>query len=471
MSAPSGRLGASGEPGSPGSPVVVCTIAGRRCALPLDAVEAIARPPALTRIPHAGPALLGAASLGGRIMPVVDPAGLLDQGGGGRRYDGSGEIVRLRAGAGSVGIWVDRVERLAAGNAAADAFDAAPIDPERLLACAVAPPCLGSGQRPLGDPVQRVLAEPAPPAAAFILVEAAGQPLRLRREEVLELVAAVPWTPLPRSPPGLLGVALLHGAAVPALSLAALLGLRASGPAEAFALVAVGGRRALLAVDRVRGLRFRRGAPTRRWAAAADDSTETEGEPVDVAALFSEEVRRIVLGFSPVERGRGGAAPSAAAPAVEHLAFSVAGQDCAVPAARVERVVGPQRSIALPRPAHCDGGPHRGSPRWIEAAIELAGQVVPVAALRSRLLAAGAGTIGSARPDPGAAPAAYVVLRGAGGLAAVGVDRIARLVRLDPASFAPPPPGDGDAPIAAIARQPDGGILRVIAPERLWGEG
>jgi len=78
---------------------VVFTLAGARFAIPIDAVELIAAPPALCRVPHAPAALLGAGNLGGQILPILDPTPLLDGEWPERRYDGRGEVLRVAAGA------------------------------------------------------------------------------------------------------------------------------------------------------------------------------------------------------------------------------------------------------------------------------------------------------------------------------------------------------------------------------------
>lgn len=420
---------------------IVFSLAGDRFALPIDAVEGVASPPPLARVPHAAPALLGAGHLGGRIVPIIDLAHLLDRGRGVDRYDGRGEVLRLRVGGGSIGLWVDKVERVIGGRGEPEAFDrdgVQPIDLAVLLADRLDPPGLAAvAQSVLGEVAHTIAETPTrTPAPAFIVVEAGGKPVSLPRETVQELVPAVAWTPVPRAPDGLLGVGLLRGTALPLLSLATLLGLPDRADPGGFVMVDVGGRRALLAVDRIVGLRFR---------SAQDEAAE----PIDVAAAIPGGLRRIVLGFSP-EAAVVEPDDAMSGEAGTYLAFTVAGLECAVSAECVDRIVGPQPLIRLPRAAAGNGAP--------KGAIELRAQILPVAALRSGL---------GLSPVPDPAPQAYIIISDAGGLGAIGVEQAKQLVRLHPAEIVPSPAGEPGV-VAGVVARPDGGLLRVIAAERLW---
>lgn len=420
---------------------IVFSLAGEHFSLPIDAVEGVASPPPLARIPHTAPALLGAGHLAGRIVPIIDFARLLGRERGADRYDGHGEVLRLRVAGGSIGLWVDKVERVIGIPGELEAFDGdgvQPIDLGTLLADCLDPPGLTAvPQAFLGEVAHAVAETPTrTPAPTFIVVEAGGRPVSLPREAVQELVQAVAWTPVPRAPEGFLGVGLLRGAALPLLSLAVLLGRHDGANPGGFVMVAVGGRNALLAVDRIVGLRFR---------SAEDDAAE----PIDVAAVIPDELRRIVLGFSPqASEVRPDDAMSGETDA--YLAFTVAGLDCAVAAECVDHIVGPQPLIRLPRTAAGNA--------TLEGAIELRGQILPVAALRSVLGLA---------PVPAAESQAYVILRDGGGLGAIGVEQAKQLVRLHPSEIVPAPPGESGA-VAGVVARPDGGLLRIIAANRLW---
>ena len=114
--------------------------------------------------------------------------------------------------------------------------------------------------------------------------------------------------------------------------------------------------------------------------------------------------------------------------AAAYLAFTVAGLEFAVPAECVHRIVGRQPLIRLPRAAADADGRTRLPP--LESAIELRGQILPVAGLRSRLGVA---------PVPGQEPQAYVVLRDADGLGAIGIDQARQLIRVRRSDIVPTP--------------------------------
>lgn len=473
-------------PHSSGSSWLIFTAAGEQFAMPMAIVETVIAPPPLTAVPHAPAALLGAANLGGQIVPIVDLARLL-----GRRrppgsYDGSGEIVRLRSSGGGVGAWIDRVERVVLvdpehavavdGNApsARDLLDDFSninlIDPTPLIAAGLAPPLLAvESQAPLGvvpDEVHR--SSLSPDGAAYILIDVCGKAIQLDRDAIIELLDAVPWTRLPRSPKGLLGIGVLRGSALPILSLAALLDLPEAGMPGGFALADIDGHRMLLALDRVVGLRFQN-----------PDGIPADGETIDLAAIIPAALYGAIAGFR-----HGNAAASdedAAEERLVYLAFSVAGQDFAVPIASVDRIVGPQPLIRLPCAANDDDFLAQTA-----AAIELRGRIVPVAALHHRLgldapdhcgTAAGTGAEGAGAVGAGAVdgePSAYVILSGRDGLSAIGVDRVKQIVALHPADIATPAIG-GDL-IEGVAFVADGSthdrtLLRLIRPSRLWSRG
>jgi chemotaxis signal transduction protein len=286
---------------------VAFTLAGARFAIPIDAVDLIASPPALCRIPHAPPALLGAGNLGGQILPILDPAPLLDGERPERRYDGRGEVLRLAAGGGRVGMWVDRVEALIGGEPTPDAICAGNIadgegrvtllDPAALAAAALAPPALGIGtQGALGDVAEMVLPSATRTVAeAFFLVEVAGERIRLARDCVVEFVASVPWTRVPRAPRGVLGIGVLRGAAYAVLSLAALLGLPEPAEPGKFAVVAIDQQRIFLAIDRVLGL-----------------EPGVTGAAIDLNTLMPDELRHIVQSFPRPEESVRRVRPSSA---------------------------------------------------------------------------------------------------------------------------------------------------------------
>jgi purine-binding chemotaxis protein CheW len=432
----------------------IFTLAGGRFGVPIDAVELIAAPPPLCRVPHAPPALLGAGNLGGQILPVLDPAPLLDGELPQRRYDGHGEVLRLSAGGGRVGLWIDRVEAVIGGEAkslttpapdtiyaghiADGAGNVTLLDPVALAAAALVPPVLGLGTPgALGDSAEMVLPGALRTAAeSCLLVEVAGERFPLAQDCVVEIVRMVPSIRVPRAPRGLLGIGVLRGAALPVVSLAALLDLPEPAEPGSLAVVAVDRQRILLAVDRILGLE--------------PDATD---EPIDLNAVMPDQIRNIVLSFPQDEAGVSSSPIEQRNGAVPHLAFSLGGQDFALPIGTVERVLGRQPLIALPVRQNGVGGEAQ-----IAAAIELRGQIVPVAALHTRLGLA----------IDGAQPGAFAILRGDEGLYAIAADRVDRLVALSPDDITPQP-GENELIAGVAAPRGDRGMLRVLAPERLWG--
>ena len=453
MSEPTGHR-PDPAPDAAGAGWIAFSLADQRFRLPMASVEAVDTPPPLTRVPHATSALLGAGNFAGRIVPVLDLGMLLDRPPGRRAYDGGGEILRLRTPAGNVGLWVDRVERLTHADAAAPTpHGAALLDPARLLATALTPADLapsdfGDGTpAPLGDVADQVLpAATAATSEAFIIVEVAGRTFHLPHDTVVELVAALPWTQLPRAPAGLLGVGVLRGVALPVLSPPSSPARPGEGAPAGFVVIEIAGRRAALAVDRIVGLR----------------SGDAPGAlpSSDFGATISEEIRRIVQRFPAIANARPAAVATGAGPAVEYLAFTVAGQDFAVPIASIDRVIAAQPLIALPRPV----SPQDDAASRIIGVIEVAGQMVPVATLGSWEAQHAATADGE--PPVSAARSAYVILDGPDGRGAIGVDRIDRVVRLRLDELATPPAGHDW--IEAIATRGNGEFLRIIATARLW---
>jgi purine-binding chemotaxis protein CheW len=439
-------------------PSVVFTLAGVRLRLPVKKVELITVPPAVTPVPHAPATLLGAGQVGGQIVPIVDPAPLLHSLQAWRRYDGSGQIVRVRSDGGRFGIWVDKVEAVTGGaqtpggpdaDAADLAADAPLLDIGGLAATGLTPPALGLA----AGKAEAESAIPAPPASrtaavgSYFVFEVAGRRFELAAEHVQQLVETVAWTRFPRAPRGIRGVAVLRGAALPIVSLAMLLGLPEAGEGGRFVVVAIDGHPLLLAVDRVLGLRVhRRGNGDR---SSEEGRSAGEGELHDLAEAMPDEIRRIVGGF----------AASAAATdeptqqnGAQYLAISLAGEQFAVPITAVERVVGPRPIFALPQApdAAIDGAPP------IAGAIEFFGRIVPVLTLEGRLgLRTGA-----------AAPGAFMIVRGS---CAIAVDRIVRLVSLRPEEITPQP--DENSILTGLAA-PGGGpdLLPILAPGRLWAD-
>ena len=73
----------------------------------------------------------------------------------------------------------------------------------------------------------------------------------------------------------------------------------------------------------------------------------------------------------------------------------------------------------------------------------------------------------TAAEQPPCEPQAYVILRGAQGLGAIGGDQARRLVELRPEEIVPAPADDRTV-VAGVAALGEGRLLRIIAADRLW---
>jgi len=438
---------------------VLFALSGKRYAIPLAAVEAIMPPPSLCRVPHAPSSLLGAGNLGGQVLPIIDLAAIFPGTRWRRRYDGGGEVLRVRAAGGSVGLWIDRVERLVGpGTPGTEAVTM--IDPEPLVRAGMTAPNLASELRhPLGDASEIMARTTAPTATSgYFLVEAAGENVRLAREAVLEFIDTPPWTPIPGAPAPLLGVGIVRGDALPMLSLAALLDLPESGPPGNFAVVALAdGCRLLLGFNRVIGLRSQRQRRGRRMDDRVSDTLAgavEDGRTFDPATEIPKQLRRIVSGFATSKATARQTDTLGPSGTTQYLAFVVGEQHHALPVEAIDRVVSARKLVTLPR--HSGG---KGTMRdAITGALELRGQLVPVA----RLQAAAEEEKAATSSEPGV----YVVLRGAAGLMAIGADRVERLVMLRPDQISPTPARDDM--IAGVALLDEAGdFLRILAPDRV----
>lgn len=431
---------------APGQDVIVFALARDRLGLSIGDVESISPPPPLRKIPHAGPALLGAGNLGGQIIPVLDLSLLLGTAvSTDRSYDGRGEIIRVRSRQGSIGLWVDRVERLAQASIA-ESGELEILDPAALLKDCLTPPSLGVASTAAIEPAEAAFAEENANAVsgatqnpfgdgqhAWVLVEIAGVEMAMRRADVAELLETVRWTPVPGSPPGLLGVAVLRRDALPVVSLS-----HAAAAPASFARIHCGGP-ALLALDRINGLRG--------------------GDPgnarlIELETAIPSELQAIIAAFAPFEEATGETWTASQGSVVQYLSFRLGGQQFALPAACIERVVEASPLIPLPRLSGV-----REELARTAGAIEIRGQIVPVAATRPRL--------GLPSEGPDHAPAAYAVIRTANGLGAVEIDEVGALAALPPGQILPPPPET--ELLAGIARVAGSEPLRLIAPEQLWG--
>ncbi|WP_242342427.1 chemotaxis protein CheW [Anaeromyxobacter terrae] len=95
--------------------------------------------------------------------------------------------------------------------------------------------------------------EPEGKRESVLLVRAGGRACAIPLSHVIETLRPLPTTPCAGLPPFVLGAAVVRGAAVPVVELAAFLGAAAAATRR-FVLVRCGDRPAALAVDAVSGV-------------------------------------------------------------------------------------------------------------------------------------------------------------------------------------------------------------------------
>ncbi|WP_298958352.1 chemotaxis protein CheW [uncultured Methylobacterium sp.] len=404
-----------------------------RFALPAAAVIEVLRPPPLTRLPGAAPALAGLANRRGAALPVLDwrhPDRARDP--------APARVVVVQAGE-PVGLSVDAV----AGLVAADGLDApgpgdgpaaigrlpgAPVlDPGRLVAGAV-PPAL----RPAGP-----IAAPAPPvppragpgrAAPLLAVRVAGRPYAVPLARVAGLLARPA------------GAAVWRGRPLPVVSLAALLGVEA--PDSGRRLVVAGG--VGLAVDGV-GPVLRpepadldpvpRGLGAAAAAFAAILRSPQDGSLVPVLAL-----ERLLDGTAAPPEPAG--AP--AAPAARFLAVDLAGTLYGLPVTAIREV--------LRLPAVAARLPH--APGFVAGLVQHDGAALPLIDWRRRL---------GHPPSRPTARRRLVVVDHDGRRAGLIVDGAARLHALDSGRIRPAPDRAG-GPADRVGLLDDGDRLLLVDP-------
>ncbi|GJD62534.1 chemotaxis protein CheW [Methylobacterium frigidaeris] len=228
-SADSTARGAAVGPSSPRSTpkiaLLALTVAGRSYALPLDAVEAVTRPPqTLTSVPEAGSASLGAMPWCGRALPLLSLSARLGLGAA------AGTRVAVLRGIGLVAERVGPVLRVSP-----EAIDPVPRALRRdglaagfvrlddgTLVCLLSPQALAATaepEQPREDPV-------AAGTEPIVVVDLAGRAYGLPVGMVRRVQRAPDaLTRVPGAPAGLAGMLAVRGGALPVLDLHRRLGL------------------------------------------------------------------------------------------------------------------------------------------------------------------------------------------------------------------------------------------------------
>jgi purine-binding chemotaxis protein CheW len=105
-------LATAGEGGAdPRVELLVFTLGSESYALPVPSLREIVRPPPLSEVPRADPAVLGVTMLRGEVVPVIDPRPRL--GLGERPVTTShSRVIIAQVTSGAVGLWVDSVKQV-----------------------------------------------------------------------------------------------------------------------------------------------------------------------------------------------------------------------------------------------------------------------------------------------------------------------------------------------------------------------
>jgi purine-binding chemotaxis protein CheW len=451
---------------------IIAELDGALVGLAAETVLGVIAPPPVTPIPFAPGFIDGLIGTSGEVVPLIDLGRRL----GGPPAGARNEVLRMRVGAASFALGVDRVVALAQLGLDDDiepaGEDPAAIGiwrwrdrPVRLLDATrvgvddVAPAALPESEAGLVGQAATI-AEPEAAAAteAVMVVELDTERLALPLGAVNEVIDIANWTAVPQAPAAVIGLAFPRNAPLLLLSLARL--VERPDPATAshlFVVVERDGARFGLAVARVVGIR--------RYQAKAENPliamprsveghyVEADGTPVGAIAIERLIDDALLAAFRMLARAAEGQAKTHARVDLrQFLIFAVGDQTCALPIEAVERVI--EYTEPLPLPA--------GGPAAIRGAIEVQGRIVPVTLASERIATDRGVTAGPATETP----AAYVVLKLDDGPIALAVDRLQRILpvpvdRIE--AF-----GGGAGAIAGVGRIDDR-VLWILAAERMAG--
>ncbi|MBE9607104.1 chemotaxis protein CheW [Acetobacteraceae bacterium H6797] len=421
--------------------------AGEVLAIPLEEVAEVARPGPLTRVPHGPPGLLGLANLRGTVMPVVSLDALRE-----KEEPAAGPRARLIVMRGETPVAL-RVEAVVPGGKGAAALDIAALLARRFVA-----------QRRAG--MEGGAAVPPPHAMAapgrrrsFILFSLGRQDYALPMEEVLEVIRLpADVMALPEAEPAMLGAFDWRGAALPLLSLRALLGLPAVRAEKGgVILLRLGGHLAGLAIDAMPGIIhlaeeaigpvppvLTRGAAEARIMAIGRPAGRRLVSLLSAAHLLdAATMERLALTGETVAQESG----TAATQAERFVLFGLGGETFGLPVSAVEEVMRlPGRLTPLPR-----------APAFLKGVTYRRGELLPVIDQGQRFEAQGQGE--SQR---------ILVLRVEGLLAGFAVDRLSDIVSIPADSISATPGMAWDGTLfGRVARLPDGRMALLVEPGAL----
>jgi purine-binding chemotaxis protein CheW len=431
---------------------LVFRVGARTLAVDSAEVEAVARRPVLSRVPHAPAALAGMGAYTGRATPVVELARLLGEGAGG------GQQVLLLRNGDPAAVAVDLVEGLREREGVCAEW----LD----LREAIAPVFERSAARDRGAPAISPQAKPQSGGreAGFLAFQLAGQRFAFPLAEVRAVIREpAEQIAIPGADPVAIGMAPYRGGVRPVIELAALLGLPtpAPGPQVRLLVVEIGGCEVCLRIERALGaLRLpeqavspapavlNRGAGEARVAGVARTPSGLTAI-LSANRLFDEETMRRLEALAPAAPTPEPEADSAEREEVV-LVFRVGEDRYGLPAAAVEAVAAPGALSRAPN-----------APAFLSGVMSHRGAAIPIIDARLRL---------------GAEPAlrgVVVVVRREAMAAALWVDAVEGLVRLPTQALSPAPAlaGDAGALLAGVSvAEHGGGPLLVVDPDALLAQ-
>lgn len=459
--------------------VVIFELAGQHYALPAAKVTEVLDPLPVTPLPFAPPHVDGLVNVAGRVVVQMDAAVRLGASSPVAAATGSVLVVAAAAGE-ACAVHVEKVQAKAAvadadialcgvageggqgaqaeavrGEFAWNGRSVLLLDAEAFSMADIAAVGVPQGSGGLLGQVQAAAEGRAPAAAAgdlpALVVECRGERYALALDEVGEVVEAGRLTVLPHAPREIRGMALLRGAPLLALSLGALLGGRAEAPEPVMVVVESHGMRIGLLAERVLGIeRF-----TRASLQEAAQGREIGGYLVGrndamiglltLAGLFPDGRFDAYRSFLVSNRMEGLMAQETAATATSRrmLAFRIGRERCALPLECVERIEEWRETTAVPE----------GSAAGLAGVVQIHGEVAPVVDLAQAMGYGGGGN------------GAYLVVRVDGGLWALAVERVERVIELPEKEIEPVRRAASEY-VGAVGRL-DGGLLSVLTLDPL----
>ena len=416
-------------------------------ALEAEEVAAVARRPALTRVPGAPPALAGICALQGRMTPVIELSRALSL------SEGAGALLLALRGAEPVALAVDQVLGFS------DDSSVERLDLRSVLAQALQP----------GEATAPLQVRPAPArkrgdlqALGFLAFSLGRQRFAFPLADVRAVIPApAELLPVPGADPVVLGVAANGEGVLPVVELAALLGLPAAGQGKLI-VVEIGGAPVGLRVERIFGaLRLASHAVSPAPAALNRGAGEARVTEIarDASGLTAVLAANRLFDDATTQRleALAQAAPQCAQPArtvaeAAILVFRLGNERYGLPVEVIEAVGKPPAKLAVPPNA----------PPFLAGVTSHRGETYPLVDLRLRFAATGA-----------AKARAVIFIRSgeaAAGLLASAVEGLARMPR-EKLERAPAVVGDAGALFArAFATEAEGRPLLVADPASLLGQ-